>query len=160
MTMPGQYRRSFLPIGPADGPISEETAAGVLGDQVEITLGGVAIAAGTVTDLRVSKQRLMAVIEDGGRACANCSEIYPEDQAGDKLAPASSYVGATPLSEQVQPWSPVCVDRPRCARRAAEKAAPDRAGSDARPDRLLPGVGPDVPHDPVRQHTEALGRGR
>jgi hypothetical protein len=123
------YQRRYLPLGDLDGPVPACTVNLLLGNEIEIAIGGIPFSRGTVTDVHGRSGKLMVVVETGGRGCAICRHVYPEDDAA-QLVSASSFTGKVralrPKSfAQLEPWAPVCLDWSACERRVLAAEPPN-----------------------------------
>jgi hypothetical protein len=134
------YQRSYLPLGDLDGPVPDCAVDLLLGNEIEITIGGATFSRGTVTDIHAQSGKMIVVVESGGRSCAICRHIYPETDAA-QLVSASSFTGKVralrPKSfAGVGPWSPVCLDWSACERRVLAVEPPDDTTGDPNPTQV------------------------
>ena len=122
------YSRAVLYLGnQMMRPLDDDDAISLMGHEVDVRMGGVAAASGTITSARVidDGRRLEVVVENHGRSCRACGTVVSEGQAAAALTLLRDVYATTAAAadnemyQAVPPWAAVCSDPVACRRRCA-----------------------------------------
>jgi len=135
------YQRSAFRI-PGARPLTDDDAAGLLGAELNVSIGDADLCRGTVTNAKVvdGGANLWVTVESNGRCCCACSHPYPEDQIGSGLRTVNAILESSggvlrgPRVEQCRhrpAWVLVCANAYACEeRRSASITSSPVADSD------------------------------
>lgn len=124
----GYSRTTFTWRNETDQPLTDDDARGLIGSQITVSHGGVALAAGTVTCAQVVDDgaRMQMTVETGGRRCPVCGVVYPPETADQELQPIEDLRQRMPgifgyaIYGDLPGWTRVCFQGASCRIRRLE----------------------------------------
>lgn len=135
------YQRSAFRI-PGARPLTDADAAGLLGAELNVSIGGTVLGEGTVTNAKVVDDgaNLWVTVESNGRSCCSCGHVYPQDQIGSGLRTVASLRESTggelrgdqrrAQCQHRPDWTLVCADAYACENRRYTAGVPEHIQPD------------------------------